>query len=246
MAVAKSYQSFQIKGEPFVENGKEYVIVLKPVTKSSDEYIEKKVRWYSDTEYAKMYPGVKIDKTADPFYKSQKEVLGFTDGYITIFKGKTYPHKDYLKSAGAVYRKWWGWGLASDIAIPEGLPSDLTPIKLPWDMVGLENGSLKPDDQVKTAIESLIYDSGDSEFYGTPGQRIEVKITVTKNVPLEGYYGTSYCHTMEDADGHVFVWITGSRSWGVGEEKVIRGTIKEHKTYRNVKQTILTRCTERG
>ena len=40
--VAKSYQNLKIKGSPFKENGKEYVIVI------SNHGNEKKVRWYPD------------------------------------------------------------------------------------------------------------------------------------------------------------------------------------------------------
>ena len=47
--VAKTYQSLEIQGEPFEENKRLYVNV---VTKSG----LKKVRWYTDVEYRRMYP----------------------------------------------------------------------------------------------------------------------------------------------------------------------------------------------
>ncbi len=51
---------------------------------------------------------------------------------------------------------------------------------------------------------------------------------------------------MEDAAGNVFVWITSSTRvrFDEGESYWIRGTIKDHKVYKNVKQTVLTRCTK--
>ena len=48
--VAKSYQTLEIVQEPFSENGRLYV---KVKTKKGTI---KKVRWYSEAEYARMYP----------------------------------------------------------------------------------------------------------------------------------------------------------------------------------------------
>ena len=45
MAVAHSYEKFEIKGEPFKESGRWYVNVMAPKGL-------KKVRWYSDAERA--------------------------------------------------------------------------------------------------------------------------------------------------------------------------------------------------
>ena len=73
--VAKSYQNMEIVHEPFQKNGRMYVEV-----KTSKGTI-KQVRWYSQSEYAKMYPEDKKDKTKDPYYKPQKYVLGFDKGY---------------------------------------------------------------------------------------------------------------------------------------------------------------------
>ena len=81
--VAKSFQSMKQLGEPFCEKGKMYVNVQNEKTGTI-----RKVRWYTDAEYAKMY-GEKVDKPASEF-KCQKQILGFENGYITIFKGDTY------------------------------------------------------------------------------------------------------------------------------------------------------------
>ena len=40
-----------------------------------------------------------------------------------------------------------------------------------------------------------------------------------------------------DANGNAYVWTTASKSWEEGSTRLVRGTIKEHKTYRNVNQT---------
>ena len=242
MPVAKSYMNNKLIGEPFVENGRSYIYM--ETEPKPGVFSKRKVRWYTDAEFKRMYPDVEIPATTSKFYKSQKEILGFGGGPLTIFKGKTYDYKDYLKEIGATYRKWWGWGLPYDKPIPDDLPSDLTPVKVEWELVGNEDGNLKPDDQIKTAIESLIYDPGCSNFVGQVGERLTLTVTITKNIPLEGYYGLSHVHTMEDENGNVYVWITGSKDWEVGTVKTIKGSVKEHKIFRNTKQTVLTRCAE--
>ena len=235
--VAKSYQALEIVKEPYEVEGRNYVQVK---TKSG---AIKQVRWYSDKEYARMY-GEPVDHKKDPYYKSQKEILGFGPGFITIFKGNTFDHKDWFKSIGAVYRRTWGWGLAGDIALPEEMPEDVTPVRLDWDAVGTDKEVLKNDDEVKAAVDSLLLDPSPSAYRGNVGDKLELEVTVVRAIPLDGYYGSSTMHIMEDADQNVYVWTTAAKSWSEGTTHKIRGTVKEHKLYRATKQTILTRCTE--
>ena len=235
--VAKSYQNLQIIGEPFSSKGRLYVQVK---TKNG---VCKTVRWYSEKEYLKMYPN-DTAQSKNKQLKTQKEILGFTNGYITIFKGNTYEDNEYFQMSKARYCKFWGWYFISTDELPEDLPEDVEPIRLSWDLVGQENNTLKPDDQVKAAVESLIYDKDISEFVGTIGERIELILTVEKAISLEGYYGQSILYTMRDNNQNIFIWITASKTIHLEENNVyhLRGTVKEHKKYKNQKQTILSRC----
>jgi hypothetical protein len=110
--------------------------------------------------------------------------------------------------------------------------------------VGLDTGILKPDAQVKEAVEAIIYEPTASEFVGEVGERLDLTLTITAVRQIDGNYGVSTAHIMEDEDGNMFSWITASKSWAVGTVKKIRGTVKEHKIWRNNKITYLTRCTE--
>lgn len=235
--VAKSYQKLKVVKEPYEVNGKMYVQV------EMGNGAHKQVRWYSPAEYAKYY-GEPVDHSEDPYYKSQKEILGFGAGFITIFKGNTYENKEWFKEIGATYRKFWGWGLPGDIAVPEEMPLDVTPIRLDWSAVGADNENLKNDDLVRAAVEALICEPSVSEYQGAVGDKLELEVTVVKAVSLNGYYGPSTMHIMEDADQNVYVWTTAAKSWSEGTVHQIRGTVKDHKTYKNTKQTVLTRCTE--
>lgn len=234
MAVARSYRDCEILCAPFIQNGRKYVNIKTPAG------TERRVRYYSDAEYFKMY-GEEFAPTA-PI--SEKDKLGFVNGYITIFKGNTYPYKDWLKEHGARFTKLFNWSFASDVEWPEAeLPTDLEPLQIPWEAVST-NDHLLPETEVRSYIESLMYEPSNSEYVGEIGDRIEETLTVTKAVTLESYYGTSIMHIMEDAVGNVFVWITKAKSYPEGKVVILRGTIKDHKEYKGTKQTILTRCKE--
>ena len=237
--VAKSYQDLEIIGDVFVSSGRQYVNVKLKSGKL------KTVRWYSNSEYRKMYPEASaVVRPADPFSKSQKEALGFTKGYITIFKGDTYAEVDWFRLSIARYTRWWGWYIISTEEVPADLPEGITPIQLPWELVGQEDGNLKPEHLIKEAIESIMYEESDSEYVGSIGERLELFLTVERAIELDGSYGRSTMHIMRDDCGNLFVWTTASKSWSAGTERHIKGTVKDHRKYRNECQTVLTRCVE--
>ena len=79
----------------------------------------------------------------------------------------------------------------------------------------------------------MVYEPSRSQYQGNIGDRIVVEVTVTKALHLNGYYGPSTMHIMNDADGNEYVWTTAAKSWAEGSVKTIRGTIKDHKEYKN-------------
>lgn len=106
-----------------------------------------------------------------------------------------------------------------------------------------------------------------SEYQGTVGKKLTVKIVNSRSLSFSGMYGTSYLHIMKDADGNTYTWSTGNdlgylvevegkhyymmdeqgRKWDwhtvyEDEEFTISGKVKEHREYEGVKQTVLTRC----
>ena len=80
-----------------------------------------------------------------------------------------------------------------------------------------------------------------SEFVGNVKDRITVEIVDCKVVT--SYYtdfGVTRIYKMLDKNGNVFVWKTSNVI--ESERFTITGTVKEHKVFRDVKQTELTRC----
>lgn len=229
--VAKSYQNMKQVCEPYLKSGRMYVKVQQGNN-------QREVRWYTEEEYAKIY-GIKIAKPITP----QKQILGFENGYITIFKGDTYANLEWFQKSIARYCKWWGWYIVSTEAVPFDLPAGLEPIELKWELVGEEEGMLKPDAEVKAAVESILYDKGNSTFQGEVGARLDLELEVISAHKKDGYYGEQTIHYMVDSVGNQYLWATASKSWEVGDKRHIKGTVKDHKVIRNVETTVLTRCT---
>lgn len=238
MSVAPSFKDFEMLSEPYVVNGKMYIRVRNPKTGT-----ERQVRWY-DEKKTVAAPAPKVN-AQDAFYKPQKEVLGFTNEYITIFKGDTYAEIDWFRASIARYARWWGWYIISTEEIPADLPDGITPVRLTWELVGDDEGKLKPESDIQKAVEALIYDEGTSEYVGSVNERLEITVTIVRAIELDNDYGHSTMHIMEDECGNQYVWTTASKNWAEGSVKTIRGTVKDHRTYKNVKQTVLTRCVER-
>lgn len=231
--VAKSYQDLPIMSEPYTMNGKEYVKV-----RMKNGSI-KQVRSYTEAEYRRYNPEVKIIKPA----KSRRDILGFGEkGFIWIFKGNTYENIDWFRASPCRYMRVWGWYLPSNEELPVPMPADIEPIKLNWDDVSFD-GDLIGEDELKKVVEPMLYDGGTSTHIGKIGDKVEFNGTLTKAVISQGYFGISYFYIFEeDETGNIFTWNTTSKSLDEGIRYHVKGTVKEHSTYKATKQTVLTRC----
>ena len=230
--VAKSYQGLPFVSEPYTLNGKEYIKVRMKNGQA------KQVRVYSEKEYNKYNPPVKVIQPA----KSRRDVLGFGEkGFIWLFKGETYANLDWFRASPCRYTRVWGWYLPSDIEMPDPIPVDVEPVKLEWADVSLDE-QLIPEDQIVKVVEGLLYDAGESRYVGKVGDRLEFDATCTRATINQGAYGISYFYVFTSDENDVYTWSTSARALEEGERYHIRGTVKDHTTFRNNKQTVLTRC----
>ena len=229
--VAKSYQDLEIVRDTYIENGHRYCDV-----RTKDGKI-KRVKSYTDAEYKRYYPDVKIIQQGN-----RKHILGFDNGYITIFKGNTYANLEWFEHSIARYHSLWGWYIVSTDAIPEDIPEGITPIQLAWGDVGNDDGTLKDTAVIKKVIEDKIYEEGPSQWQGAVGDKLERTLTVIKNIEKENYYGMNHIMTFVDVYDNLYCWSTNAQNWPVGTEVRIKGTVKELGVYQKQKITYLTRC----
>ena len=235
MAVAPSFTNLEQLSEPFEENGKKYILVK---TKSGNS---RKVRWYEkEPPKSKSSEAEILNRLRT---HNLKKALGFTNGYITIFKGDIDSLIDWFQEEPKCrYHNFWGWYIVSTDELPQ-IPAGLEPIQLKWEDVAFaDEEQLRPESEIREYIDSLVYDPSPSRWQGNIGDRITRYLTVTKVIPIEGYYGNSTMHIFSDPEENEYTWTTAARKLELGETYEVVGSIKALQKYKGKEQTVLTRC----
>ena len=241
MPTAKSYQTLKIVSGPFSENNRQYVIVK---TKSGKD---KKVRWYTDLEYAKMYPNEEpaaAGGTDRPWWGPQKDVLGFQEGYIWILQDPNEEAEEWLLLNGHPHstRFWDRYVKSTEPIDLSDLPFHIKLVKLFWDDVGEDDGYLKSDLEVAQAVDAARYGKIESNWAGQVGDRIDRELSVLKKAKKETPWGTQVDHIFQDAEGNRYQWITSAKDLELGATYQVKGSVKELTTQKGQKITVLTRC----
>ena len=79
-------------------------------------------------------------------------------------------------------------------------------------------------------------------YVGEVGQKLTILAEKAKLVTSwDGYYGTTWLYSFTDASGNVFIW-KSSRCIEVKDGMKLKGSVKEHREYDGIKQTVMTRC----
>jgi len=85
----------------------------------------------------------------------------------------------------------------------------------------------------------------ESNFVGKEKERLRnLDLLLEKIIFLgHGSFGPSYLHLLKDDTGNQFSWITGNKlEIAEGSHVKLDATVKQHKLYNGVKQTVLTRA----
>jgi hypothetical protein len=199
----------------------------------------------------------KARKTAGERNAKWLKSWGFSEqGEAWIVMGKTYEIKDQLKAAGAKWDDTFGWHFDHSV---EGFST----IKISIDDIMYVNS----DDEAETLahyqmdgsltwnlfeIEQYLKErkaqwekdnAPKTEWYGSIKDKVSLYVTLKSIRGFDGVYGWTSIITFEDAQGHQFLWKTGSYIEAQEGDKVtLKGTIKAHSEYKGIKQTELTRC----
>lgn len=83
-----------------------------------------------------------------------------------------------------------------------------------------------------------------SEYIGAVKQRgKDISMKFVKEIYLgSGPYGEKYIYSFIEGDGNEAVWFTSKQDFTIGETYSMDFTVKEHKEYNGVKQTVITRA----
>ncbi len=121
-----------------------------------------------------------------------------------------------------------------------------------WNLTALLTGELTPLDELnKIAPVARMYarhledvakaSSTINEWFGKPGDKFVLPLTVVSVHDIESEWGTTHKHVMTDPDGRTFIWWSSSARLAIGQH-TIKGTVKAHDEYKGRKQTTVTRC----
>ena len=243
--VAKSYQEWEKLTDAYESNGRMSIKLQNPKGGT------KEVRAYSETEYRRLYkespsglaasPSVEIKAPAGPVVKN---ILGFQEGYIYIFKGNLEAAEYWFeKTPECRYHVTFGWYIVSTDSIPFDIPSCIESVQLPWEKVGNADGTLLPKGIIEAVLNEIRYGGHPSQFQGTVGSRLTLTLYLRQIETLPPtQYGAQTIYTFEDQNANVFVWRTGvNKDWSIGDEIHCKAGVKSHDTVRGIRQTALTR-----
>lgn len=95
----------------------------------------------------------------------------------------------------------------------------------------------------KLNLSKSAYAAINNEYVGEVGDKIETVVVMKSQRQFDNYYGTVWMHEFIDNDGHVLIWMASGRrlNLDVGDQVKIKGTIKQHKMYGDMRQTYLIR-----
>jgi hypothetical protein len=235
MAVAKTYEHMEIQGEPFQENGRMYVNVLAPKGL-------KKVRWYTEAEYKRMYPEAVVEHDIMDF--NARHVFGFGEkGYILIYKGKNVEEWAENDRTNIWFNLTFGYYTPSKFEPPKVL-NGVEAIQLKWEDVMAHDNVMKPHEEVKKIVAALLQDDSGSMYQGEVNEWLQKAVTVRAKKSADSRYGTKHTYTLEDAEGNTYIWETGSKDYANNQTISLKMKVKEHKEIGNEKVTVVWYCKE--
>jgi len=221
----------------------------------------KEVRWYTESQRAALdkaaekRTNVRVAKVEERRVKfAARNAFGFgEEGFIILYKGDENEIHEFFSNRYdedgkciARYNTIFQWYSPSTLPIPADLPETITPIRLDWNMVRDENDNedltMRDADEITKFVQTIIREPSRSVYQGEKNEWLERKVVIKKNVALDGNYGSSHLHVMEDTDGNVYVWTTASKSLAEGATFTIKMKVKDHKEYNGVQQTIVYYC----
>ena len=235
MPVAKTYATFAIDGEQFQENGKVYVNVITPKGL-------KKVRWYTDAEYKRMYHEAIIEKDLMDF--DARHAFGFgAEGYITLYKGDNVEDWANEDRTNIRYNCTFGFYTPGRLKLPN-IINGIEPIQLNWNMVAINDTRMKSHEEVHKLVMELLNEKNKSKYQGIINDWLQKEVRVKSKKSQDGRYGLKHVYTLEDSEGNIYVWETGAKDYNKDKLVSLKMKVKEHKEIDNNKVTVVWYCKE--
>lgn len=235
MPVAKTYSKLELSGEPFKENGRMYVNVIAPKG-------IKKVRWYTDSEYQRMYPDEQKENDIMDF--NARHAFGFgPEGYITLYKGSNVEEWAENDRRNIYYNLTFGYYTPGRLELPS-LIDGIQPIQLKWEEVAAEGNKMRPHEEVRKLVTSLINNASISNYQGQVNEWIQKEVKVREKKTKDSRYGDKHTYTLEDSKNNIYIWETGAKNYPITQTISLKMKVKEHKEVNGAKATVVWYCKE--
>lgn len=172
------------------------------------------------------------------------------DDNLYVVIGETYEIKDELKKKGAKYSRETGWTFKHPVQGYKTVEVKLEDIAY-TDEVGKLHYKPEVYDIIKQIQkDNTIYEET-GKFIGPVGEKFSLQVVCTNLYQYYGVYGLTNIYTFKTEYGDTLVWSTSKTFPEIledienGSETIfeLSGTIKDHKTYKGERQTVVTRCT---
>ena len=234
MAVAKSYEKLERVGDPFNERGRMYVNVVTPKG-------IKKVRWYSDVEYRRMYPDAPERNIMD---FNAKHAFGFEEtGYITLYKGQNVEGWANEDRTNIRYNLTFGYYTPGRLELPV-IKEGIEPVQLKWEQVMDHDDRMRPHEEVQKIVASLVSEECKSRYQGAVNEWLQKKVTVREKKSNETHFGTKHTYYLEDSEGNIYIWETGAKDYSCDQTVSLKMKVKEHKEIGIKQVTVVWYCKE--
>lgn len=235
MPVAKTYSNMPLEGEPFKENGRMYINVHAPKG-------IKKVRWYTEAEYIRMYPDAIIKNEVVAF--NARDAFGFREaGYITLYKGNNIEEWAENDRRSIWYNLTFGYYTPSHLELPI-ISNGIEAVQLNWNDVAAKGNMMKPHEEVRKIVSSMLHKDSTSEYRGEINEWLQESVTVKEKKTKESHFGTKHTYTLEDIDRNIYVWETGAKDYATAQIISLKMKVKEHKEINGEKVTVVWYCKE--
>jgi hypothetical protein len=235
MPVAKTYASMEIQGEPFTENKRTYVNVITPKGL-------KKVRWYSNAEYKRMYPDVVVENDVMDF--DARTAFGFgAEGYIFIYHGQNVEEWAENDRTNIWRNNTFDYYTPGRYELPS-LNSSIEARKLKWEDVAAEGNKMKPHEEVRKIIAAMWPENSNSEYQGQVNDWLQKEVTIREKKSKDSRYGEKHTYILEDTEDNTYVWETGAKDYPIAQTISLKMKVKEHKEIDGKKMTVVWYCKE--
>lgn len=156
--------------------------------------------------------------------------------------------KDQLKESGFRFDRALGWYNTHPEQVPTGYSLTAVPFDnlFDWNCYTQKIEVKENAKEIADAAKNAAAPKSNSEYIGEIKERLRnLEVVFIKARDIDSFYGITTLYTFKMGE-NILTWFSSGKGLPqdveVGDTIILTGTVKDHKEYNGVKQTVLTRC----